>query len=158
MQNSNRKEIGPSNYCISSAPYLHALKALVNSLLTNQNVPEETSDVLNTKSKSLGEVEGSLWNARAKITELKKKLDVILKSIDEGFSFIMGLNINMDHEEKKAGVDSGRASHLSNLGQSTNKPASGGPIPGRPTRPVNVFNQNSYFPQEKALGLVTSKV
>lgn len=79
--NHSNKEFDSSNHRVSLAPYLHALKAQVNSLPSSKKIPEETSDVsYSKKSKSLGEVEGSLWRARAEITKLKKKLDLILKS------------------------------------------------------------------------------
>lgn len=61
----------------------------------------ERSDVWNSqKMKRLREVEGSLWH-RVELTVLKDKLEMIMKSIDEGSGFLMGLKTSDKNKESR---------------------------------------------------------
>lgn len=71
-------------------PYLSTLKALVQNFLMKK-FSVKASAVWNSQKMRLGDVEVFLWHVLAEILVLKDKLVVIMKSIDEGLSFLMGL-------------------------------------------------------------------
>lgn len=115
------------------ASYPNALKAPMNISLMIKKVPMEALNVQNSqKLKRLGEVEGSLWHAWAKITGLRNKLYLILKSIDEELGLLMGLKIDVEKDNKKARVMLGGPGCSLNACHITKKSAVGGPIPRGP--------------------------
>lgn len=93
--------------------------------------------------KKLGKVEGSHQHARAEISAWKVKLDAVLKSIDDGLDFLMGLKKgdSLDYRMKSK-VSNGLVSKL-DKGLYVNKAIRNGQKQLRPFNPTRgTQNQN----------------